>query len=68
MKALSIIGMVFSLFQMVLSFAIMDIGCYDEWGTSHPGTELGFANVVLAAFFLALSIVGCVMAFRKKKV
>ena len=59
--------MAFALIQGGLSFAIIDISCYDEWGTSHPGVEMGLANLVLAAFFLALSIVGCVMAFRKKK-
>ncbi|MDZ4665402.1 MAG: hypothetical protein SGJ15_11030 [Bacteroidota bacterium] len=68
MKALSIIGMVFSLVLVILSFAVIDIGCYNEWGSNRPGEEIGFIIFVLAAFFLAFSIVACVTAFRKKKI
>ena len=68
MKALSIIGMVFSLVLTLLSFAVLDISCYDEWGSSHPGQEIGLIIFVLAAFFLAFSIVACVVAFKKKKI
>lgn len=67
MKALSIIGMVFSLILALLSFAVIEIRCYDEWGSSSPGQEIGLVIFVLAAFYLAFSIVACVYAFRKKK-
>jgi hypothetical protein len=67
MKALSIIGMVFSLLLVFISLAIMDIRCYSEWGTDHPGMEPGIVNLVLSLFFLAFSIVACVTSFRKKK-
>jgi hypothetical protein len=67
MKAFSIIGIVLSLVQVALSFMIMDISCYSEWGTDQPGLLPGFACFVLGAFFLALSIAACVTAFRKKK-
>jgi len=68
MKALSIIGMVFSLILILLSFAVLDIRCYSEWGSDRPGEEIGLIIFVLAAFFLAFSIVACVVAFKKKKV
>ncbi|MBL0328742.1 MAG: hypothetical protein IPP64_04830 [Bacteroidetes bacterium] len=67
MKALSIIGMVFSLLLLLLSFAVIDIHCYDQWGSSQPGLEIGLIIFILAAFFLAFSIVACVFAFKKKK-
>ena len=68
MKALSIIGMVFSLALILLSFAVLDIRCYDDWGSSHPGQEIGLIIIVLSTYFLAFSIVACVTAFSKKKV
>jgi len=68
MKALSIIGMAFSILLILLSFAVIDIHCYDEWGSSQPGLEIGFIIFILAAFFLAFSIVACVFAFKKKNV
>lgn len=60
--------MVFSLILILLSFAVIDIRCYDEWGSSQPGIEIGFIIFILSAFFLAFSIVACVSAFRKKKI
>lgn len=68
MKALSIIGMVFSLVLFLLGIAVIDIHCYDEWGSSQPGIEVGLIIFILAGFFLAFSIVACVTAFRKKKI
>ena len=60
--------MVFSLVLVLLSIAVLDIRCYDEWGSSNPGMEIGFIIFVLAGFFLAFSIVACVVAFKKKKI
>ena len=59
--------MVFSLVLVLLSFAVIDIRCYDEWGSSSPGLEIGLIIFAIAAFFLAFSIVACVVAFKKKK-
>ena len=67
MKALSIIGMVFSLLLVSLSFAVFDIRCYNEWGSDRPGEEIGLIIFVLSAFFLAFSIVACVVSFKKRK-
>ena len=68
MKALSIIGMVFSLVLVLLSIAVLDIRCYNEWGSDRPGEEIGLIIFVLALFFLAFSIVACVVAFKKKNI
>lgn len=68
MKALSIIGIVFSLVLVLISLAIIDINCYSEWGTEHPGVEPGVVNLILTLFFLAFSIVACVVAFKKKNI
>lgn len=68
MKALSIIGIVFSLLLVLISLAIIDIRCYTEWGTEHPGIEPGVINLIISLFFLAFSIISCVIAFKKKKV
>lgn len=67
MKALSIIGMAFALIASLISLAIIDISCYNEWGTDHPGIEPGVINLIISLFFLAFSIVACVVSFRKKK-
>jgi hypothetical protein len=67
MKALSIIGMVLSFASFLLSFAIIDISYYTEWGIEHPGIKPGIINLIISLFFLAFSIVACVFAFRKKK-
>ena len=67
MKALSIIGMVFALAATLLSLAIMDIRCYNEWETGHPGIEPGAINLIISLFFLAFSIVACVVSFKKEK-
>ena len=68
MKALSIIAIVFSLLLVLISLAIIDISCYSEWGTEHPGIEPGVVNLILALFFLGFSIVACVVSFKKKKI
>jgi hypothetical protein len=67
MKALSIIGIVFALMACLLSLAIVDISCYSEWGTDHPGIEPGVINLIISLFFLAFSIVACVISFKRKK-
>ncbi len=60
--------MLFSLALLLSSFAVIDIRCYNEWGSDRPGEEIGLIIFVMAAFFLAFSIVACVVAFKKKKV
>ena len=67
MKTLSITGIVLSCVMIVLSFSIMNISCYDEWGTDHPGLGSGLISFCISGFFLAFSITACVSAFRKKK-
>jgi hypothetical protein len=57
---------VVSVASFLLSFSMIDITCYSEWGSEHPGLKVGIINVLISIFFLAFSIVACVLAFRKK--
>ena len=59
--------MILGVMMIALSFIIMDISCYSEWGTDHPGLGPGLLSFAISSFFLAFSIVACVNAFRKKK-
>ncbi len=67
MKALSIIGIVFSVFSGLFSIAVMDVGCYSEYGSSRPGEALGGILLLSSLYFLAFSITATVKSFKKKK-
>lgn len=74
MKALSIIGIIFSLLLALLSFAVMQFSCtsyfegYSNSTSYNIGQEMGLIILVIALFFLAFSIVATVFSFRRKKI
>jgi hypothetical protein len=71
MKALSIIGIVFSVLCFVIACSITTIKCYCIDGdniTRQPDVAVipGIWVMVISLFFLAFSIVATVTSFRKK--
>ena len=63
MKALSIIGMVFSLIGIILSIVAMNVLSYER-----DEKTLGLLLIIINLFFLAFSITATVVSFRKKNV
>jgi hypothetical protein len=68
MKALSIIGMVFSLIGIMTSFVVSEIRCYIDGGGYNVAKEQGALLIIINLFFLAFSITATVVSFRKKNV
>ena len=68
MKALSIIGMVFSLIGTMTSFGVSEIRCYSDGEGYNVGKGLGLVSIIINLFFLAFSITATVVSFRKKNV
>jgi len=67
MKALSIIGLVLSVANILNSLAIMDIHSYYDDYSSNTGLGPGIVSLVIALFFLAFSITATAVSFRKPK-
>lgn len=75
MRALSIIGIVASVFSVLMSIAVMNITCYcftpdkDYFKSlENVGEMPGFTILILSLFFLAFSIVATINSFKKNKV
>lgn len=64
MKALSIIGIVFSLLGILTSIQVMDIG--GSYCITDAKRDLGLISLFINGFFLAFCIISTVVLFRKK--
>jgi hypothetical protein len=68
MKVLSIIGMVLSLFGVLVGLSMMNMRSLTEGGNvMAPCDEGGMVMILLNLFFLAFSITATAVSFRRKK-
>lgn len=67
MKALSIIGLVLSIVNILNSVAVMGIRCYNNEYSTDPGMAPGIISLIIALFFLAFSITATAVSFKKSK-
>ena len=67
MKALSIIGLVLSIVNILNSVAVMGIRSYYDGFSSDTGMVPGIISLIIALFFLAFSITATAVSFKKTK-